>query len=272
MAEKNDRWSLAEKIGSMVLLLATPAFFIAPTWAVVLLFSFLVLCCAAPFFPGTGFYVPVISRGKPAGNSIALTFDDGPSPESTPIVLALLARYKLPATFFVIGSQAEQYPELIQRIVAEGHGVGNHSWGHDSLLMLRSEQRLAGDIRRTQEVLLKTGIRPLAFRPPVGITGPRLGPVLDTLGMFVVNFSCRGFDRGNRNINNLADKVLKRLQPGDIVLLHDSIPLSAADKKQWQNELDLLLKKLSAQYTTVPLEDLTGRPVMEKQASDSAQQ
>jgi peptidoglycan/xylan/chitin deacetylase (PgdA/CDA1 family) len=272
MAEKQYRWSLAEKFGGMVLLLAGLLSFIAPLWAVVLLSSFLVLCGAAPFFPGTGFYLPVISRGKPAGNSIALTFDDGPSPESTPIVLALLARYKLPATFFVIGSQAEQYPELIQRIVDEGHSVGNHSWGHDSLLMLRSEQRLAGDIRRTQEVLLKTGIRPLVFRPPVGITGPRLGPALDTLGMFVVNFSCRGFDRGNRNINNLADKVLKRLQPGDIVLLHDSIPLSAADKKQWQNELDLLLKKLSAQYTTVPLEDLTGRPVMEKQASDSAQQ
>jgi peptidoglycan/xylan/chitin deacetylase (PgdA/CDA1 family) len=264
MAGKKYKLSLAEKTGMAALLIAVPLFFIAPAWAVSVLLLFLACCLVAPFFPGFGFFLPVLSFGTTGTRSIALTFDDGPSPASTPVLLQLLAKYNLKATFFVIGQQAEQYPELIDQIVAAGHNVGNHSWRHDNLLMFRSIKVLAKDIKQTQDVLAGAGVRPLAFRPPVGITGPRLRQVMDDQEMFTVNFSCRIFDRGNRNIKNLADRILARLEPGDILLLHDSFPQSVELGKCWQDELDRFFRKLVHQYKILPLEELIGRPVMVK--------
>jgi peptidoglycan/xylan/chitin deacetylase (PgdA/CDA1 family) len=226
------------------------------------LLLFLAYCVIVPFFPAYGFFLPVVSHGKAGKSAVALTFDDGPSPASTPVLLQLLASYDLKATFFVIGNQAEKYPELIERIVAAGHNVGNHSWSHDNLLMFRSTDTLASDIKQTQDVLARAGIRPLAFRPPVGITGPRLEPVLDDLQMFTVNFSCRIYDRGNRNINSLADRALDRLKPGDILLLHDLFPEQAELGGYWQEELDHFFSKLIQQYQVLPLEELIGRPIM----------
>ena len=244
--------------------IAVPLFFIAPGWAVLVLLFFLASCLIAPFLPAYGFFLPVVSRGKSGKSAVALTFDDGPSPASTPVLLQLLARYDLKATFFVIGRQAEKYPELIERIVAAGHNVGNHSWSHDNLLMFRSSDTLATDIKQTQEVLARAGIRPLAFRPPVGITGPRLKKLLDEQEMFVVNFSCRIYDRGNRNIKNLADRTLGRLKAGDIVLLHDLFPEQTGFGEYWQSELDRFFSKLIQHYQVLPLEELLERPVMVK--------
>ena len=264
MDGKKNRLTLAEKAGFTALLLAVPLFFIAPAWAVSVLLLFLASCVIAPFLPAYGFYLPVVSRGKGGSRAVALTFDDGPSPASTPVLLQLLARYDLKATFFVIGNQAEKYPELIERIVAAGHKVGNHSWSHDNLLMFRSSDTLAIDIKQTQDVLARAGIRPLAFRPPVGITGPRLKAVLEDQQMFAVNFSCRIHDRGNRNIKNLADRTLGRLKPGDIILLHDLFSEQTGFGEYWQAELDRFFSKLIQHYQVLPLEELLERPVMVK--------
>ena len=244
--------------------IAVPLFFIAPVWAVLLLLLFLASCLIAPFLPACGFFLPVVSRGKTGSRAVALTFDDGPSPASTPVLLQLLARYDLKATFFVIGSQAEKYPELIAKILAAGHNVGNHSWSHDNLLMFRSSDTLATDIKQTQDVLARVGIRPLAFRPPVGITGPRLKPILDDQQMFAVNFSCRIYDRGNRNIKNLADRTLGRLKTGDIILLHDLFPEQTGFGEYWQAELDRFFSELIQHYQVLPLEELIEQPVMVK--------
>jgi hypothetical protein len=106
------------------------------------------------------------------------------------------------------------------------------------------------------------GVRPLLFRPPIGITGPRLQLALATLNLQAITFSCRIFDRGNRNILNLAARVLRQLQPGDILLLHDNPPGSEERTLYWSGELDRLFKRLSQQYRVVPLADLIGRPIM----------
>jgi peptidoglycan/xylan/chitin deacetylase (PgdA/CDA1 family) len=264
--KKNRRQrSLAEKSGLAVLLSAAVLFAVAPLLAAALLLLFLLTCSAAPFLPGFSFFLPIISRGRgeAAEQAIVLTFDDGPSPGSTPLLLDLLARYNLQATFFVIGQQAEQYPELIRQIIAAGHGVGNHSWRHDNLLMFRSVSDLAADIRQTQEVLAEQGIRPLVFRPPVGVTGPRLGPVLGDQGLVAVNFSCRLWDHGNRKIDNLAARGLKRLRSGDIILLHDSCPGQAEAADYWQQELNCFFAELVRRYRVVPLQEMIGRPVMD---------
>jgi len=255
-------FSLGEKIGVLSLLLALLLFFVTPSLAALPLIVFLILCFGAPFFPGFSFYLPVISRGRAGVKEIALTFDDGPSPLSTPVLLELLARHNLYATFFVIGEKAAEYPELIESILDQGHTIGNHSWSHDYFLMLRSPKRIQKDIHKSQELFKQYGVKPLVFRPPVGITGARLGKVLAGEGMVTVNYSCRAFDRGNRNIRNLAEKILGCVKPGAIIMLHDVPQYEKALQEYWEKELDHLFGTLKKRYTVAPLELLIERPVM----------
>jgi peptidoglycan/xylan/chitin deacetylase (PgdA/CDA1 family) len=255
--------SVAEKYGCAALLAALVlGFTAAPQLAAIPLSLFLLACLVAPFLPGCSFFLPVISRGQREASGIALTFDDGPSPASTPVLLELLAQYELPATFFVIGRHAAAHPELIAAILAQGHAIGNHSYDHDNLLMLRSRAILEKNIQATQEVLNKAGIHPLVFRPPIGIISPRLQPVLASLGLHTITFSCRIFDRGNRNVHNLASRVLKKLRPGDILLLHDIPPPCAEATTEWINELHRLFAPLHHAKRVVPLAVLIDHPVM----------
>ncbi len=253
---------LAAKSGIISLLLALPLFFISPALATVPLFLFLLLCLGAPFFPCFGFFLPIISRGKPGTNGVALTFDDGPSPASTPILLDILARYGLPATFFVVGEKAAAHPQLIMDILARGHAIGNHSLRHDHLLMLRRLKTLQADIHKTQGILKEIGIQPLVFRPPVGISNPRLAKVLAGEGLITVNYSCRALDRGNRSINRLAARILDRLQPGDIIMLHALPPHREKQSDYWQQELECLFAALKNNHTVVSLEKIIQCPVM----------
>ena len=255
-------FSMAEKTGGGALLLALSLGWIAPPLAVFPLSLFLLACLGAPFLPRSSFFLPVISSAAPGTNGIALTFDDGPFPASTPLLLELLARHALPATFFVTGRNAAAHPELIQAIVAHQQTIGNHSFCHDNLLMLRSTRALSDDIRTTQDILANMGIRPLLFRPPVGITNPRLGPVLARLGLQAVTFSCRINDRGNRNIDRLAARVLRRLRPGHILLLHDNPPRNKHHIDLWLRELDSLFSSLRRTHLVLPLADLINTPVM----------
>jgi len=247
------------KIGAVALLLAAGLFFINPGLAITVLLLFLLLCLTAPFFPCTGFFMPVICRGKAGTTGVALTFDDGPSPESTPILLDLLARHRLHATFFVVGRKAAAYPELISKILNQGHSIGNHSLWHDSLLMLRSAKTLQADIHKTQEILKGLGIQAHTFRSPAGVSNPYLGMVLAQERLIAVNYSCRALDRGNRNISNLSGKILKKLQPGDIIMLHDLPPYQKQLSGYWQKELDQLFKKLKKDYTVIALEKMLDR-------------
>ena len=255
-------YSVAEKTGLVALGVSGLLFFFNPFLAAVPLMLFLVFCCCAPFLPRYSLFLPVISRGQAGVQGIALTFDDGPSPASTPVLLKLLAQHSLLATFFVVGEKAAKYPELIAEIVDKGHTIGNHSWIHDNFLMLRSRKTIRNDIHATQNILQKYGIRPLIFRPPVGITSPRLVKVLEEEELVTVTFSCRAFDRGNRNIDNLARKILARLQPGNIIMLHDLPPHKEALSDYWQKELDSLFHTLAQNHHIVALEQIIGRPVM----------
>ncbi len=236
--------------------------FFAPRFAALPLALFLVLCLAAPFMPCLGFFLPVICRGRKNNHQVALTFDDGPCPQSTPFILNLLKRYDLRATFFVVGRQAEACPELVGQILAHGHTIGNHSLEHDPWLMLRSGATIREDIHACREILAKHSIRPLVFRPPVGITGPRLKNVVKNQGLLTVNYSCRALDFGNRRIGNLAHRILARLKAGDIIMLHDLPPHGAGDRRQWESELEQLAAALGRGWQVVPLAELINQPVM----------
>lgn len=238
---------------------------IRPALVVIPLGLFVLLCVVAPFFPGFGFFLPVISRRKMDCRAVALTFDDGPDPDVTPQLLEILQRHDVPATFFVAGARAERHPELILDILSRGHTLGNHSYRHDPLLMLRSRAKLREEVARTQDLLSAFAVRPLTFRPPVGITNSRLPGVLRELDLCCVTFSCRAFDRGNRRIDGLAEIILKKVRPGDIILLHDVTPKGRDGIEKWLAETEEIVSGLKEQgYRLVSLEVLIDRPVMER--------
>jgi peptidoglycan/xylan/chitin deacetylase (PgdA/CDA1 family)/2-polyprenyl-3-methyl-5-hydroxy-6-metoxy-1,4-benzoquinol methylase len=228
------------------------------------LLAFLLACAIAPFLPRVGFFLPIVGRGKPGEKGVALTFDDGPDPEVTPLLLDLLDRHSVPATFFVTGERAARHPAIIRDILSRGHSIGNHSYHHFPFLMLKGMRTLRREIESTQSVLAGFGVVPMAFRPPVGITNALLWRVLLEQGMFCVNYSCRAVDIGNRRIGRLSEKVLKAVSPGDIIALHDIAPRHAGTERLMA-EFDALLRGLKEKGSeVVPLDRLIGREVMRR--------
>lgn len=244
--------------------IAAVLLFISPAWAGLPLLLFILLCLATPFFPRLSFFLPIVSKGAKNATAVALTFDDGPDPEVTPNVLELLQRHGLTATFFVTGARAERHPELIEAILAHGHSLGNHSYSHDPFLMLKGRKTLRHEVGAAQGALKRFSIVPLAFRPPVGITNSRLWRVLLEEGMFCVNFSCRAGDMGNRRISQLAARLLSKVRPGDIVLLHDVKP-PKGDTSALLEEFSKFFDGLAAKgLEVVALERLIGKEVMQR--------
>jgi peptidoglycan/xylan/chitin deacetylase (PgdA/CDA1 family) len=153
---------------------------------------------------------------------IALTIDDGPDPEVTPAVLALLARNRAPATFFCIGERAARHPELVAAIVAAGHAVENHSQHHRHSFSLLGPGGFAREVAAGQATLTRlAGSAPCFFRAPAGLRNPFLEPVLARQGLILASWTRRGFDTRERNPTRVARRLLGGLAAGDILLLHD---------------------------------------------------
>ena len=231
------------------------------------LLAFLLACAVAPFLPRVGFFLPIVGRGKPGEKGVALTFDDGPDPEVTPLLLDLLDRHSVSATFFVTGERAARHPSIIRDILSRGHAIGNHSYHHFPFLMLKGIRTLRREIESTQSLLAGFGVVPLAFRPPAGITNPLLRRVLLEQGMYCINYSCRAVDIGNRRIGRLSEKMLKAVSKGDIIALHDVAPRHAGTESLMA-EFDALLGGLKEKGPeVVPLDRLIGREVMRRGGS-----
>lgn len=167
-------------------------------------------------------YLRMRCRARRAGRRVALTFDDGPDPQRTPAVLDLLARQGVRATFFVVGARAEAHPELVRRMATEGHVVGNHSYTHSWRFPLRSLDRTMEELCRTGEVLHRiTGRQPRLFRPPFGVTNPTIARAVRRLGLDPVGWSIRSLDTMGQSPERVAARILRRLHPGAVILLHD---------------------------------------------------
>ncbi|HET6412986.1 MAG TPA: polysaccharide deacetylase family protein [Anaeromyxobacter sp.] len=248
----------AAAVATLLLLAVRPELWPVPPLA--LLFA----VAAAPYFPGWAFFLPIATHGPRSRPEVALTFDDGPDPRTLFSLLALLAGEGALATFFVVGRRAAAHPEAVRAILSAGHEIGNHSDTHDVFLATRGKARVRDEILGCERALEEHGVRPLAYRPPVGITSPPLGEVLRNLGLFCVAFSCRPFDFGNRRLSGLARRVLRRVRPGDIVLLHDALPLGTP-VEEWLREIRAILAGLKERgLRPVALSVLLGERVMEK--------
>ncbi len=255
--------SIALLAGIGAIQIALVLFFVSPDLALIPLILFVILCLMAPFFPESWFFMPVITHGRKQKNAVALTFDDGPSPETTPLLLEMLKKYNVPATHFVIGARAKAHPMLVDSMLSQGHTLGNHTMNHDVLIMLKSSKRLGQEIEQCQKVLEAHGVYPLMFRPPVGIVNPRLWRELLVRGMHCVIFSVRARDIGNRRVAGIAHRILKKVRDGDIIILHDRALKTKQLVGPWLKEMEQVITGIQSKgLRIVALADLIGQPVM----------
>jgi peptidoglycan/xylan/chitin deacetylase (PgdA/CDA1 family) len=170
---------------------------------------------------------PVISKlPTPAAQrgEIALTFDDGPDADVTPRVLDLLDEAGTQATFFCVGARARAHPHLVREIVARGHAVENHAFEHSRAMGFYGVGRLVRDIGDAQKALADiTGSAPKFFRAPFGIRTPLTEPALARLGLRCVAWNVRSLDSVDKCVDRVAARVVRRLAPGAIVLMHDGM-------------------------------------------------
>lgn len=152
---------------------------------------------------------------------IALTFDDGPDVEYTPMLLDGLAQRGVKATFFVIGKEAEKYPELMQRMVKEGHLIGNHTYSHvDIQHMTRAAAK--EEIKKANEVIAKyTGEEPCFLRPPFGSGSLKLEKEIE---MIQVLWTIDTMDWACQNESKICGTVYRKIKENSIILMHDEYP------------------------------------------------
>jgi peptidoglycan/xylan/chitin deacetylase (PgdA/CDA1 family) len=217
--------------------------------AVILLWFLIVLW--GSFFISSNYHVKTLC-GNPLEkqNRIALTFDDGPN-ENTLLVLDLLKKYNVKAAFFCIGKNIENYPEIVRRTIAEGHIVGNHSYSHSHFFDFFRKEKLIEELKKTDALLEQlSGKKINLFRPPYGVTNPSIKRALEVTKHKVIGWNIRSLDGMVKDEKLLYHRIVKRVAPGGIVLLHDT-------SKHSVNVLEQLLQFLQKNnYTVVSLEQL----------------
>ena len=160
-------------------------------------------------------------RTKPLKDTVALTFDDGPSPKYTPQVLKILKQYGVHATFFVVAGNAKRHPELIKAILADGHTIANHSMTHPKLTRVHGK-KLQWQIGGAQKIITQlAGYAPVCFRPPFGLTNARVKAVIEKNGMIQVPIGYNSMDYTRPGVKKLTQNVVKPARSGMVVLLHD---------------------------------------------------
>lgn len=206
--------------------------------SILLLTVFLAFMFYASYSIRSGVYLNAFCRMQTHDKVVALTFDDGPDAVQTPRVLDILKEYDAPATFFCIGSKVEGNEDIIRRIIAEGHRIGNHSYTHSGTFPLYPGKRMTADLERCQQVLEKTtGQKVDWFRPPFGVTNPTIARVVRKLRYQTIGWSIRTLDTQPLSHKEIIKRINKRLRPGSIILLHDRMPQSEVLLKDILDEL-----------------------------------
>jgi peptidoglycan/xylan/chitin deacetylase (PgdA/CDA1 family) len=200
------------------------------------------------FRPSSGTFYPTISKGPRTLPQVALTFDDGPDEEVTPRVLDMLGAHDARATFFMIGKHLERAMSIGARAVAEGHELGNHSWAHAYLQNFYSVPALLADIERTETLIQRLTTRSIVplYRAPVGLKSPRLARAAHARALDIVAWSVHSRDTIDPNPKSVAERVLSKIRPGDIVLMHDGHQNAGAQRRSGAESLPLVLQGLRA--------------------------
>ena len=201
---------------------------------------------------------PALGKIESDRKVVALTFDDGPNPDATPRILDTLREKGVRATFFVLGSHAERWPELVRRISHEGHQIGNHGYFHRKL-QFKSPFYVSRDIRLGIRAIRRAGApAPRYFRAPHGFRSPWTTPIASSYGERTVGWSLGVWDSDRPGVDEIVRRTLEGVEPGSIVLLHDGDGYNPdGDRMQTAAALPLIIDRLKEQgyeFATLPTE------------------
>jgi peptidoglycan/xylan/chitin deacetylase (PgdA/CDA1 family) len=206
-----------------ILTVGVMLFLAAPGWSyAIAVLLFLSINAYGSVNVNSQFYITTLFRGSSQKKSIALTFDDGPSPGSTEKILDILDKHQVKATFFCIGKNIKGNPDLLKSIHDRGHLIGNHSFYHGSLFDLQPAWRMRTELTNTDSVIFEAlGQRPRYFRPPYGVTNPMLAYAIKQTGHLTIGWSLRSLDTVINDQQKLLHRIVRSIKAGDILLMHD---------------------------------------------------
>lgn len=206
-------------------------------WLILIIFLGLVLITIGSFYMKWNFFLNALHKNSSIReNYIGITFDDGPDLEITPKVLDLLSKYDMKATFFCIGKNIRKHPQIVEKIIEQGHVVGNHSYSHSNYYGFLSTNKIKEDIKSNEQIIYETSERQTKFfRPPFGVTNPNIARAIADFDLITLGWSIRSFDTVAKDADKVFKNISSKIQKGDVILLHDNSALSL-------NVLEKLLK------------------------------
>ncbi|MBL7931250.1 MAG: polysaccharide deacetylase family protein [Bacteroidia bacterium] len=223
-------------------------------WYVLLSVVFLVIEFYGAAYIQSGFHVPAFYKGKTEEKIIALTFDDGPN-SNTSKILEILEKHNAKASFFCIGKNIKGNETILKRTFESGHIIANHSFSHDYLYDLKNAVTLEHDMQQANTAIENViGKKPLYFRPPYGVTTPGIAKAVKKLKYQVIGWNIRSLDTKGEKPEIVLQRIERKLKPGSIVLLHDTV---AGTEIVVDKLLNLLKEK---NYKVVALNELIQKP------------
>ncbi|WP_414562006.1 MULTISPECIES: polysaccharide deacetylase family protein [unclassified Anabaena] len=200
-----------------------------------------------PRFQGAIIKTANLSQGQKV---IALTFDDGPWPDTTVQVLNILKENNVKGTFFVVGQNVKNYPDMVRRVIADGHAIGNHTWHHWYHYM--NPKAAAYEVDNTTDLIYQTtGVKTNLFRPPGGIMHNGVAAYARNRKYAIIMWSSDSLDYARPSVSRLINNVFGHAKPGGIVLLHDG----GGNRSQTVQALPEIISKFRQQgysFVTIP--------------------
>jgi len=187
----------------------------------------------------------------------ALTFDDGPHPEFTPLLLEVLQKHRARATFFMVGQAAQRYPDLVRQVARSGHVIGNHSWDHPSFRSISARERKR-QLRACAKAIAPYGRR--LFRPPYGHQTPASLSHVVSMRYASIKWSLHAEDWLEQKADDLFGRLVKGIHPGCVILLHDGLRPphnpAAANRRPVIRAVEMLLETVGEQFRFVTIPEL----------------
>jgi peptidoglycan/xylan/chitin deacetylase (PgdA/CDA1 family) len=210
----------------------------------------LLLLVYGSFFIQSNYHIKAISSVNTDKKIVAITFDDGPT-LYTPAVLEALKKHQAYATFFCIGKNVEMYPDIFQAILDGNHTVGNHTYSHSNQMGFKSTKKIIEELNKTDDLIQSyTKQKPTLFRPPFGVTNPSIMRAVNKTNHKVIGWSIRSLDTVLKNETNVFNRIKRQIQPGSIILLHDTSELTVRVLERLLTHLDAI------SYKSVTIEKL----------------
>lgn len=193
-------------------------------WILCLLLYSAIIAYAAANIQFNFFIKAINFKQNPSEKTICITFDDGPDPVYTRQILEILEAFNVKASFFLIGKKIANQEALVKQMHNSGHLLGNHSFYHTNTFMMQPKNTIANEIKQTNEAIYTaTGRYPLVFRPPFGVTNPRIARAISLLKLHVLGWNVRSLDTKNESPEITLQRIIKKCKPGSVVLLHDTM-------------------------------------------------